>query len=271
MRYEVWDVFTDRAFGGNPLAIVWSEGEPNRQAIAREFNFSETVFLSEPEAGGDMHVRIFTPTREIPFAGHPTIGTAVALAAKGMGPDLTLELGVGPIAARAQDGAAEFTTTVPLTVEAEIPADTMTECLSLPAGVITKAVPYAGVGLPFMLVPVPDRETLAGLSVDLDAMRRADAKYGSGVHFDVFAYVRDGSEVRARMFAPLDGIPEDPATGSASAALAAWLAREEGSVSLSIAQGVEMGRPSRIEARADASGVTIGGQAVNVMEGRLCL
>ena len=274
MRYEVWDIFTERAFGGNPLAVVWPEGDADaelRQRIAREFNFSETTFVTKAEAGGDRRVRIHTPTREIPFAGHPTIGTAIALAADGLGPDLMLELGVGPLAARAEGGRAEFRTEVPLAVESEIPAEAISACLSLSAGVVSDPVPYAGVGLPFMLVPIPDAATLAGLSVDLDAMRRADAEFGTGVHFDVFAYVRDGSDVRARMFAPLDGIPEDPATGSASAALAAWIAREEGEVALSITQGVEMGRPSYIEARADASGVTIAGSAVKVMEGRLCL
>ena len=269
MRYEVWDVFTDRAFGGNPLAVVWPDGAAcDMPAIAREFNFSETVFLLPPEAGGDMRVRIFTPAMELPFAGHPTIGTACALAARGMGPDMVLELGVGPISATARDGAARFTTEVPLNVASHFDAAEIAACVGLPPEAVTAPCPLADLGTPFVFAQLRSADDLAACQPDLAAFRRTRGEAG---RLGVFAWVRDGSEIQARMFAPLGGIPEDPATGSASATLGALLAAEEGEVELTIRQGEAMGRPSRIGVRARPGSVTVSGSAVKVMEGRLCL
>lgn len=274
MRFETWDVFTDRPFAGNPLAIVWPEpGEaPPMQAVAREFNLSETVFVLPPQAGGTARLRIFTPGQELPFAGHPTIGTAVALA--GRGPDLVLELGVGPLPVRAEAGRARLTTRVPFAREFDVASETVAPCIGLEPGAIrtgTHPPVRAGVGLPFVLTEV-EPDALDACAPDVDAFRRAEALHDAPFHFDVLAYARDGDAVRARMFAPLDGIPEDPATGSAACALAALLREVLGRpVALDMRQGEAMGRPSRIAVEADAEGaVHLEGAAVKVMEGRLC-
>ena len=276
--YEVWDVFTDRPFGGNPLAVVFGAEtlpEDRLQAIAREFNFSETTFVYPPDTADQAaRVRIFTPTMEVPFAGHPTIGTALALAASGAGPDMVLGLGIGPIPCRTGPDGAEFDTAAPLERFGTPDAATIAATLGLaPAAIRTDRHPpvQAGVGLPFCLVELADRAALSACAPDTAAFRAAAARYPCPLDFAVLAYVRDGTTVHARMFAPLDNIPEDPATGSAAAALTALLAEtEDGPLSLTIHQGEDMGRPSLIRARSDGRGrVTIGGQAVPVMRGTL--
>lgn len=280
--YLVYDVFTDTAFGGNPLAVIpdaTALPEDLLQRIAREFNFSETTFVYPPQdARHTARVRIFTPTMEVPFAGHPTIGTAIALSDLGRGSDLVLELGVGPIPCRVEAGAAEFVTTHPLKVTHTVDVADCAACLSLPAQDIrTDQHPpvMASVGLEFVLVALTGRDALSRIQIATDAFRQCADKYPSELDFAILAYTRAGNDLQARMFAPLDNIPEDPATGSAAAALTAYLSQLEGrSLSLRIAQGVEMGRPSLIVARAEADGgvlrnVAIGGQAVRVMQGRL--
>jgi len=278
-RYLVYDVFTDTPFGGNQLA-VFPEAEKlpqdKLQKIAREFNFSETTFVYPP--GNPAHtakVRIFTPTMEVPFAGHPTIGTAVALHALGKPEQMVLELGVGPIAAAVTGNVARFTTARPLEILAEPTTELVAECLSLAIGDIRlhrHAPVQASLGLPFVLAELSDREALSSAKPVTDALRRGAMLYPGGLDFAIFCYTRAGSKVDARMFAPLDNIPEDPATGSAAAALAAFLAQEEGrDIILDIRQGEDMGRPSRISATTGAGGVTISGAAVQTMEGRLLL
>ena len=278
-RHEVWDVFTARPFAGNPLAVVWAEGlDPAlMQPIAAEFGLSETAFVLPPEAGGTARVRIFTPAQEIPFAGHPVIGTALALADRG--PEMVLELGVGPVRVRAEGGHASLRNPTPLTREFEVAPETVAACLGLRAADIrVEAHPpvRAGVGMPFVLAELVGPEALAAARPVADAFRAAEARHPAPFHFDVYAYLRDAEAVRARMFAPLDGIPEDPATGSAAVALAALLAEIEGrDLTLGIRQGEAMGRPSRIEAAAELEGgrcvaTRLSGAAVKVMEGRLC-
>ena len=278
-RYLVYDVFTDTPFGGNQLA-VFPEAEKlpqdKLQKIAREFNFSETTFVYLPEnPAHTAKVRIFTPTMEVPFAGHPTIGTAVALYALGRPGQMVLELGVGPINAAASGNIAQFTTSRPLEILAEPAGELVAECLSLAIGDIRlhrHAPVQASLGLPFVLVELSDRETLSHAMPVTDAFRRAAMLYPGGLDFAIFCYTRAGSRVDARMFAPLDNIPEDPATGSAAAALAAFLRQNEGrDLSLDVRQGEDMGRPSRITASTGPAGVTIGGAAVHTMEGRLLL
>ncbi|MBT8408453.1 MAG: PhzF family phenazine biosynthesis protein, partial [Alphaproteobacteria bacterium] len=269
---------------GNPLAVIPDASalpEDRLQKIAREFNFSETTFVYPPQdARHTARVRIFTPTMEVPFAGHPTIGTAIALCDLGRGSDLVLELGVGPIPCRVDAGAAEFITTHPLQVTHSIDVADCAACLSLPAQDIrTDQHPpvMASVGLGFVLVALTGRDALSRIQTATDAFRQCADKYPSELDFAILAYTRAGDDLQARVFAPLDNIPEDPATGSAAAALTAYLSQREGrSLSLRIAQGVEMGRPSLILARAEAEGgavssVAIGGQAVRVMQGRLTL
>lgn len=271
--YLVYDVFTARPFGGNPLAIIPNAAalrEDQLQRVAREFNFSETVFLYPPEAGGVAKVRIFTPTMEVPFAGHPTIGTAVMLGEAGLGPEFVLELGIGEIAVWSQGGRASFTNTRPLSVITEPDAALVARAIGTPETTIANAPIMAGVGLEFTFVELTDRAALSDLVPDVAVFREGAARYPNGLDFAIYAYVRDERTIHARMFAPLDNIPEDPATGSAAAALGALLA-EGGTLDLVIQQGDDMGRPSVIEVEARPGAVTVTGSAVRVMEGKLML
>ena len=291
-RYLICDVFTDRAFGGNPLAVLPDArglSETRMQQVAREFNFSESTFVLPAESGHTRRVRIFTPTMEVPFAGHPNVGTAFALAGAGeLGPldppmTVTFEEKAGLVEVRierGEDGVVRCEVAAPerLSLGIETDAATAATALSLsPADVVTRTHPprVASVGLPFLFVELADRGALERARVNpggLDALRAL------GIAPDIFVYVhsRDDFDVRARMFAPLDGVPEDPATGSANCALAAMLAREDarpdGTFRWRIAQGVEMGRPSLLEARAEKRGgsvvtATIRGASVLVAEG----
>lgn len=277
--YIVLDVFTDAPFGGNPLAVIPDASalpEAQLQKIAREFNFSETVFLYPPQdPAHTARLRIFTPTLEIPFAGHPTIGAAIALAQSGHGPDMVLSLGVGPLAARATPEEASFDTSVPLKVLGQ-PAPALVACaLGLPESVIclnNHTPTLASVGLPFTLTELTSRAALAACTPDADAFREGAAAHTGALDFAQFAYWQDGETLHARMFAPLDNIPEDPATGSACAALGAFLASLSGApVALTVLQGEDMGRPSRIGLQARGGIVTITGQAVKTMQGKLTL
>ncbi|WP_422049824.1 PhzF family phenazine biosynthesis protein [Shimia sp.] len=278
-KYFVYDVFTEAPFGGNPLAVIpdaTTLAEDQLQEIAREFNFSETTFVYPPnEAQHTAKVRIFTPTMEIPFAGHPVVGTALALADEGAQGDLTLELGIGPVACKINGRHAEFVTTAALDLQAEPDPALVAAALGTRTENIVFATHppvMASLGLPFTITQLKSREVLANLTTDIAAFREGNDKHPSGLDFAQFAYVRDGNHVDARMFAPLDNIPEDPATGSACATLGALLHRIEGApVSLSIVQGEDMGRRSEISVRADSAGVTVAGSAVRVMSGNLTL
>jgi len=281
--YIVLDVFTDTAFGGNPLAVIpdaTALPEASLQNIAREFGFSETTFVFPPDNPAHRaRVRIFTPVNEIPFAGHPTIGTAIALA-DGSGGRMVLELGVGPMSCSVTPGppaSASFTTSAPLTIQCAIPPETIAACLALePCRIKTRthAPEIASLGLPFALVELTDKAALDAATPVTEAFRTAEQTFANGVDFfAIFLYVRDGTTINARMFAPLSDVPEDPATGSASATLAAYLAiLGDGDLTLAITQGEQMGRPSRIGASARIENgrlksVTVRGQAIEVMRG----
>jgi trans-2,3-dihydro-3-hydroxyanthranilate isomerase len=291
-RFLLCDVFTDTLFGGNPLAVVPDARgltDARMQQIAREFHFSESTFVFPPEAGHTRRVRIFTPTMEVPFAGHPNVGTAFALASTGelgaLDGRLTVtfeeKAGLVPVVVeRRADGliSCELSAPRPLTRGATVTAAELAEAVSLaPADVRTETHPpeVLSVGLPFLVAELVDRAALARARPDAAVLERLAAR---GVTPDVHLYVRsaDDFDVRARMFAPLDGVPEDPATGSANAALAASLAdrdpRPDGELRWRIAQGVEMGRPSVLEARVEKNGgavaeVRIGGTSVLFGEG----
>ncbi len=275
--YLVFDVFTDRRFGGNQLAVfpdAESLPQDQLQAIAAEFNFSEVTFVYPPaDLRHTARVRIFTPRQEVPFAGHPVIGTAIALAQLGFPPAMILELGIGPVPCQVDGKAATFTTTTPLTRHATPAPDLVARALGLDLADIDMgchAPVQAGVGLAFVIARLTDRAALARCLPDPAATRAGARLHPAGLDFATLAYVIDDGIVHARMFAPLDNIPEDLATGSAAAALAALLQDVTGlPQTLTIHQGVDMGRPSVIRATtsADVPGVTIGGQAVQTMEG----
>ncbi|MCO6382378.1 PhzF family phenazine biosynthesis protein [Oceanicola sp. 502str15] len=271
--YLTLDVFTSAPFSGNPLAVIpdaTALPEAALQRIATEFNYSETTFVFPPEdPENTAKVRIFTPTMEVPFAGHPLIGTAVALARAGHGPEMVLELGVGPIRATATPQEARFTTEVALQVIARPDPALTARALGLPLSALAAPPVMASVGLPFTLTELTSRAALTACAPDTAAFNDGAAAHPSSLDFAQFAYWRDGATIHARMFAPLDNIPEDPATGSASAALGAWLTSQHGAQSLTIHQGDDMGRPSRIGVETTETAVTISGAAVPMMEGRL--
>lgn len=280
--YLVYDVFTETPFGGNPLAVIpdaQALDEDQLQKIAREFNFSETTFVLPPrDPAHDARVRIFTPTRELDFAGHPTVGTALALSGLGrVGDRMVLELGVGPIPVEVSGTRAKFETRVPLATAPAASVAALAACVGLgDAAVRTDrhAPIEASLGTAFTLVELSDTAALDQASPVIDAFRRAASDPG---RLAILVYVRSGQNIDARMFAPLGGILEDPATGSAAAALAAYLGKLDGvSQSFDISQGVKMGRPSRIEASVAVENgapvaVTIAGHAVKVMQGQLTL
>ncbi|WP_434286792.1 PhzF family phenazine biosynthesis protein [Celeribacter sp. SCSIO 80788] len=277
-RYLTYDVFTDRPFGGNPLAVVpeaASLPEDQLQKIAREFNYSETVFLYPPEdSANTARLRIFTPTMEVPFAGHPTIGAAVALSELGHGPDLRLELKVGLITAVAENGSAQFTARQPLETVAHPEPSLIAKALGLTETDLKTPPVMAGMGLAFTFTELTSREALARIATDVATFRDGHARYPMGLDFAQVAYWRadetDGDTIHMRIFAPLDDIPEDPATGSAAAALGRLLFEATGEdLSFVVHQGDDMGRPSRITVSVDAASVTIGGQAIRMMEGAL--
>lgn len=275
--YLVYDVFSARAFGGNQLAVfpdATGLPEEDLQAIAAEFNFSEVTFVYPPtDPAHTARVRIFTPTMEVPFAGHPTIGTAIALADRGHGPDMVLELGIGPLPCRAENGSAQFTTTQPLALTDRPAPPLVARALSLPEDAILTTVHppvMASLGLAFTITELDCRDSLAAIQTDIAAFREGNAAHPSGLDFAQFAYVREGDVIHARMFAPLDNIPEDPATGSACATLGALLAHlGQQDVTLRIHQGDDMGRPSIIGVSTEGDAVTVSGQAVRVMQGQL--
>lgn len=279
MDFHVYDVFTDTPFGGNPLAVFYAAKDlptEHLQSIAREINFSETTFLYPPTSP-DHHarVRIFTPRNEVPFAGHPTIGTAIALRNLGYPSNMTLELGVGPITCQVDEKGASFVTQTPLAPLVDVSNALVAEALSIDQTAIqtnTHSAILASVGLPFVFVELQDDETLNTIESNITAFKKGFAHYPDSFDFSIFAYTRQRNKINARMLSPLGGIPEDPATGSASAALCALLTKQlKTPQTLKITQGVKLGRPSKISARSLREGIEITGNAVKTMEGRFII
>lgn len=295
-RYATVDVFTRTPFGGNPLAVVLDaedlDGE-TMQAIAQEFGYSETTFVLPPDdAANTARVRIFTPRRELPFAGHPNLGTAYVLAAQGevfgrpVGDRLLFEeeAGLVTVDLLLEAGAltgARLTAPQPPQLGAEVPPAVVAACARLPQAAIVTVnhePRVASCGVPFVIAELADGAALTAAAPEVDAFD-ALAEFGTG-ELLLYAVAEDGGEVDAslRMFAPLLGIAEDPATGSAAAALVGMLAALEPeadlAVTLRLAQGAEVGRPSLLLAEADKHGgavtaVRVGGHCVPVMAGRL--
>lgn len=300
--YCTVDVFTTRAFGGNPLAVIPDARglhAPLMQQIAREFNYSEVAFVSPPsDPTNTAQVRIFTPTCEVPFAGHPNVGTAFVLGqavqvfGQSISDTMRFEEQAGLVEVsllREQDAIVGAAITAPrgLTLDHVIDSATIATCASLAVNdIITTHHPpvMASVGLPFAIAEVSGLDALARARPDLSAFADADHHYPHReMRFSLFLYVRTATlplTFRARMFAPLDNVPEDPATGSASAALAAYLVSLQPETNahthLRIEQGVEMGRPSQIaldvHKRNDVvTRVVVKGRCVLVMRGILQL
>ncbi|MDB5620051.1 PhzF family phenazine biosynthesis protein [Tardiphaga sp.] len=300
--YITVDVFTDRAFGGNPLAVIPDArgiGDARMQAIATEFNYSETTFVLPPDdPAHDARVRIFTPTDEIPFAGHPNVGTAFVLGrqqmvfGKNVADRMIFEENAGLVQIDLlRDGSevigAGFIAPQPLELGDEIDAPTLAACVSLPSDAIVRETHpprIVSVGLPFAVAELMNLEALAAARPDTASFAEAGRRHWHrDDRFSVFVYVRTGlgiDHLRARMFAPLSNIPEDPATGSASAALSAYLAsidpRHDAVHAITIEQGVEMGRPSAIGVEVNkrdgcVKTVRISGHCVAMMQGTLAL
>ena len=295
-RFVHVDVFTDRVFGGNPLAVVFeatglTDGE--MQAIAKEMNLSETTFILPPTRGDcTARVRIFTPARELPFAGHPTIGTAWVLAAHGLLPEnasaFNLEEGIGPVPVTLEGDPArpsflwmrhrEPEWGPELANRAEVAA-----ALGLAEADLVPNAPIqsGSTGSRFLFVPLRDRATVDRALLDVPKIIKA---LGDQPLVGIFIFASDpdpaAGRVHSRMFAPhTSGIPEDPATGSASGPLGAYLVRHRlvnasGKVEIVSDQGVKMGRPSRLHIRGVArdghlAEIEVGGSVVPLIEGRL--
>ena len=278
--YILADVFTDQAYGGNQLAVLPdATGLDARQmqAIAKEFNLAESTFVTPGSAPGQFRVRIFTPANELPFAGHPIVGTAVVLQSLGRipGDGTVFELTVGPVPVAVGDGNAVFTRDGP--PEWHAVGVPQAQIAALVGAERLAAAPFqAGYGTTFLHVPLPDRAAVAAARLRLDLWDAvAPALVSRGVYVYAVVGASEGeTQVHARMFAPRMGIAEDPATGAAAAGLTGALPGPEGLHRIAIAQGVEMGRPSLIRGtatRADGqvTGISIGGGAVVVGEGRL--
>jgi trans-2,3-dihydro-3-hydroxyanthranilate isomerase len=276
-RYVIADVFTDRPLAGNQLAVFTDAREIPEdllQPLAKEIGFAETVFVYPPTDGGHARIRIFTPATELPFAGHPTLGTAFVLAGPLQLVEINLETGVGVIPVRLEREGARITfgwmtqrvpTVEPLEGPERLLAALGVDESRLPVEVYDNGVQYAYVAL------ASDAD-VAAVQPDMGALARL------GV-FGVSLVAGRGTRWKTRMFAPADGIPEDPATGSAAGPLACHLARH-GLISfgeeIEISQGAEIGRPSTLYARVEGTPerierVDVGGSAVIVARGEFRL
>jgi trans-2,3-dihydro-3-hydroxyanthranilate isomerase len=276
LRYVVADVFTDRPLAGNQLA-VFTDGrdvdDETMQGLARELNFSETVFVLPPSEGGHARIRIFTPTTELPFAGHPVLGSAFVLAAPLQLGEIRLETGAGivPIVLEREGARITFgwmSQPVP-TWEPFAQADELLAVLGVESSLPVEL--YRN-GPTFVYVALSSPGEVAALQPDFGALLQI-----TDVGVNCFAGA--GSEWKTRMFAPAFGVNEDPATGSAAGPLAVHVARH-GRIAfgdeITISQGVEIGRPSTLYARTFGEGdridrVEVGGSAVVVARGEFRL
>jgi trans-2,3-dihydro-3-hydroxyanthranilate isomerase len=297
LRYHLVDVFTDRAFGGNPLAVFPHAHEVSpkvMQALAKEFNLSETTFVLPPQDSQNTYrVRIFTPAVELPMAGHPTIGTAFILARERLidwaGPEaiIRLEEGVGtvPVTLRWEDkGAVFIQMSQPLPAFGAQFADkqAMAEILSLEKDAIDPHLPLEVVscGVPFLFVPVRDIQAMRSIRFRQDVSERVLRDFETA---NVFVFTREvemeGAAVHSRMFAPALGVAEDPATGAASGPLGCYLVRhglvaQAKKVEIISEQGLEMGRPSFIHIEIEQedgriTAVRVGGRCYYMGEGHI--
>lgn len=298
LPFTTYDVFTNRAFSGNPLAIVeQADGlsDAQMQMIAREFNLSETIFVRKPrDAANTASVRIFFPTAEIPFAGHPTVGCAIHLAARKYKPGCSFETtilleevaGLVPVKVSRIGEVPRAQFTAPVIPFAPVEALPSAAGMARALGLDQSEIGFAGHsirllqgGPRFLYVPLNSREALARAGPCEPDWSKAFGPLGTGM---AYLYARGGDDpqtaFRARALAPGEGIPEDPATGSATAILAAQLllaeALKDGTHRWQLEQGYEMGRPSNLWLEADVAAaklvaVRVAGQAVQIMSGVL--
>lgn len=282
------DVFTDRVFGGNPLA-VFTEPEELDEAvhlqIAREMNLSETTFVYPPDnPEADFKIRIFTPSKEIPFAGHPTLGTAHILWEIGKtastSDDVALEMGAGLIKVSKSQNNLYMEQPLPIFGDKVKDVDQVAVALSIDPADIDYRFPIqiVSTGFPALYVPITNIKAIQNLDLNLSVLREV---LGCVDMIYVFTgeTLEPSSTVHSRSFAPFIGIPEDPATGSAAGALGAYLVRHNvienlDSSRIIIEQGFEMDRPSLIQMNVGKSGekihsIQVGGQAITVLEGYL--
>lgn len=300
VSFTTVDVFTSKRFEGNPLAVITDArglGDVQMQKIAAEFGYSEVTFVLPPEdPENTARVRIFTPTTEIPFAGHPNVGTAFVLAqqpevfGKRIGSTLRFEeqAGLVRVDLKRDDNhvlSASIRAPKPFLVSRAVAPETVARCVSIPTEAVrttTHSPSVVSVGLSFVVAELTDLAALALARPNLAHFKAAAGPTLEGNHdFSLFVYVRTSDSpwnIRARMFAPLDNVSEDPATGSASAALAAYLVslvpEPDIARSLTIEQGVEMGRRSVINIEVIKNegiitDVTIAGSCVPVMKGEI--
>ena len=287
LAFYLVDVFTERPLAGNQLAVVLDSdalSTPQMQAIAREFNFSETTFVGRADSPDcDWRVRIFTPVEELPMAGHPVIGTAVVLRTLNrVGDQAMFELGIGPTSVAVRPGWAQMAQRAPVFGRIHPDTDALASALSIGSSEIKDSglpAMAVGTGLPYLIVALATLDGVRALKPRLDLWDDVMSGFdGMGV----YAFARAGelpdSHAHCRMFAPNLGILEDPATGSAAGPLACYLAHhtggEERLLGYRFEQGFEMGRPSLLDAeveRADERfiAVRVGGSARIVGEGWL--
>ncbi|WP_433389625.1 PhzF family phenazine biosynthesis protein [Micromonospora sp. KLBMP9576] len=281
LAYEIVDVFTDRPFAGNPLAVVFgAEGLATQQmqALASEFNLSETVFVLPPtQVGVTYRARIFTPVEELPFAGHPSVGAAVTASRRGMFGvgHVTQECGAGVLSVEVTAAGATLTGGAP-TLGPELDPEPLLEMAGLSAADHVGPAPrVAGCGLEFPYLPVrPD--AVARARVDVAAAQR----YGVE-HVSVFSWDAAARTAHARVFVPGIGVPEDPATGSAALGLGVWLVATgllpaDGRAEYTVHQGIEINRPSLLACTVTAAGgqvlgATVAGQVMPVARGEIAV
>jgi len=293
-KYFICDVFTRTKFSGNQLAVFpEAQDLSNRQMqqIAREFNFSESTFVLPSQSGHTNEVRIYTPDREVPFAGHPNIGTAFALSKDGQFGDLNEPIevsfeekaGIVPVKISRDDSGdiyCELSPPEALSIGRTVPISLIAGILSLEVSEISTSVHppiVASVGLPFLFVEVSTASSLVKASINIAELHTLTKNH---LPTYIHAYCRNtnGFDLKARMFAPLDGVPEDPATGSANCALIGLLSsyaqKDNSTKKWLISQGTEVGRPSILHGRTEKyanheSSIYIGGHSVLVSEGTL--
>jgi trans-2,3-dihydro-3-hydroxyanthranilate isomerase len=286
------DVFTNRRFGGNPLAVFYDAvglSATEMQSLAKEMNLSETTFVFPPEESSHAaRVRIFNRTREMPFAGHPTVGTGFVLADHGHARNgsLHLEVGAGIVDVslrRDRSGIATGATIVapqPLMLGPNVSPAAIAECVALQASDVLETAHspvLASMGYGFVIAQV-SQMALQHAEPVVDCFRKVvEAHQFLEGTLGLYLYARDQNRIRARMFAPLAGIVEDPATGSANVALGGLLLSlsEAHKAVYEVVQGVEMGRPSLLEVTAWRKGedihATVGGDCVRVFSGEISI